>query len=158
MTKNIHHASSPHTCQVKSAKLSPFIFVNYFALLKKGGRRYARRHSHTHTRKLAHPPSQNHDIDSRRRAFLHVSSSRRHIKLLSTLPRTAEKTCRIDRLGADLVSIYAEAPLMKNHLSMEASILPGATSSLGGRGGSCSGATRLVEWATVRLVLQNELA
>jgi len=48
---------------------------------------------------------------------------------------------------------HADAPLMKNHLSMELSILSGGRFSLGGSGGSCSGATRLGEWATVRLVL-----
>lgn len=41
--------------------------------------------------------------------------------------------------------VYEAAPLIKNHLSIEASIFPGATSSLGGSGGSCSGLTRLGE-------------
>lgn len=42
---------------------------------------------------------------------------------------------------------------MKNHLSMELSILAGGRSSFGGRGGSWSGETRLGECDTVRLVL-----
>lgn len=42
---------------------------------------------------------------------------------------------------------------MKNHLSIELSIFSGRRSSLGGRGGSWSGETRLGEWPTVRLVL-----
>ncbi len=47
---------------------------------------------------------------------------------------------------------------MKNHLSIEASILAGTRFSLAGRGGSCSGLTRLGEWPTVRLVLLRRLA
>ncbi len=47
----------------------------------------------------------------------------------------------------------AEAPLMKNHLSMELSIFSGGRFTLGGSGGSCSGEMRLGEGATVRLVL-----
>lgn len=49
--------------------------------------------------------------------------------------------------------IYAEAPLMKNHLSIEASIFSGGSSWLAGMGGSWSGETRLGDWLTVRLVL-----
>ena len=57
-----------------------------------------------------------------------------------------------------LLFSHADAPLMKNHLSMEASILSGGRFSLGGSGGSCSGATRLGECETVRFVLVKELA
>lgn len=42
---------------------------------------------------------------------------------------------------------------MKNHLSIEASIFSGGSSWLAGMGGSWSGATRLGEWLTVKLVL-----
>lgn len=59
-------------------------------------------------------------------------------------------------LAKEVVSrgqVYAEAPLMKNHLSIELSIFSAGRFSLGGRGGSWSGETRLGEWPTVRLVL-----
>jgi hypothetical protein len=44
---------------------------------------------------------------------------------------------------------------MKNHLSIEASIFSAGRSWFGGSGGSCSGATRLGEWETVTLVLDD---
>jgi hypothetical protein len=47
---------------------------------------------------------------------------------------------------------------MKNHLSIDESIFSGGRFSLGGRGGSWSGETRLGEWDTVRLVLSTTLA
>jgi hypothetical protein len=50
-------------------------------------------------------------------------------------------------------AVYAEAPLMKNHLSIEASIFSAGSSWLAGIGGSWSGETRAGEWLTVRLVL-----
>jgi hypothetical protein len=43
---------------------------------------------------------------------------------------------------------------MKNHLSIELSILSGGRFWLGGRGGSWLGSIRLGEWPTVRLVLR----
>lgn len=48
---------------------------------------------------------------------------------------------------------YEEAPLMKNHLSMELSIFSAGRSWWAGIAGSWSGLMRLGEWATVRLVL-----
>lgn len=50
-------------------------------------------------------------------------------------------------------TVYAEAPLMKNHLSIELSIFSAGRFSLGGIGGSWSGLMRLGDWATARLVL-----
>lgn len=52
-----------------------------------------------------------------------------------------------------LPAVYAEAPLMKNHLSIEESIFSAGSSWLAGIGGSWSAATRAGEWLTVRLVL-----
>lgn len=51
------------------------------------------------------------------------------------------------------LATYAEAPLMKNHLSIELSIFSAGRFSLAGMGGSWLGSMRLGEWATVMLVL-----
>lgn len=51
-------------------------------------------------------------------------------------------------------AIYAEAPLMKNHLSMLLSIFSAGTSWWAGIAGSWSGVMRLGEWATVKLALE----
>lgn len=58
---------------------------------------------------------------------------------------------------AATIAVYAEAPLMKNHLSMELSIFSAGRSWWAGIAGSWSGLMRLGEWATVKLVLKRKL-
>lgn len=53
-----------------------------------------------------------------------------------------------------LPAVYAEAPLMKNHLSIELSIFSAGRFSLGGMGGSWLASMRLGECDTVRLALK----
>ena len=86
--------------------------------------------------------------------------------LSHTLPLFGEAMCHVlevEWLAPKLLKLLyyrcvltlsqAEAPLMKNHLSIELSIFSGGRSWLAGSGGSWSGLTRLGEWETVRLVL-----
>lgn len=51
-------------------------------------------------------------------------------------------------------AVYAEAPLMKNHLSIELSIFSAGRFSLGGMGGSWLASMRLGECDTARLALR----